>query len=562
MRREVIGIDFGNSQSSIATWTAATMFPQLLHVDGGREGVTIPTVLALNPNNDSVEAFGNEAKKYYLEEKRNVKFASDFKRDLGKNAEANRYCKLFLQELAKFMKARYNVKELDPQNYAACIAHPATWTKEQVDLLKKYASEAGFPSEPEDGVYSVEDSIAVIHALKNFTATEFRFGDKTENYMVIDFGDATFDICVIRTSFWGNALKIISTSGDPMLGGRKFDEIIEYLFFKNNESIVKSDLSERELAELRDKCKKAKEGFSENFRMNDVVTQPFHISRGQYSLTISKQEFQNICKDRGIFEKIKRSIHEALDKAGTDVSEIKKVILTGGSAKWYFLREIVANEFAFGEDAIFLTEHPFTDVASGCAIKAGFATSTERVWVKYKLGDDGKWSDPKCILNPGRNVSPEEEMMYIGTIVGTQYVKPYRITLSWWTGFDEENLQKSEDDAVVEFYARSNWPPFDRLKRVWQVLRNIDSPMMPDEYKIFLRYQEDKAGSIKYRFEIMDAQAALKESKRLREGDAAVQNMPDGHREVRTVLPGFISSFRAFKEMRSRKLTPLKKGAE
>ena len=72
---------------------------------------------------------------------------------------------------------------------------------------------------------------------ENITQKNFRFGNKPEHYMVIDFGGGTLDICIIKTDILGRTPKIISTSGDPQLGGKEFDEIIEHLFFRNNESI-------------------------------------------------------------------------------------------------------------------------------------------------------------------------------------------------------------------------------------------------------------------------------------------------------------------------------------
>ena len=148
------------------------------------------------------------------------------------------------------------------------------------------------------------------------------------------------------------------------MGGKEFDDIIEHKFFQNVDGISKSELSGRELAELSDKIKEAKETFSENFKTNELASFSFHLSSGQYSLTLSRSEFDNICKDRGIFDKIKKCIHDALDEAHLDVDKIKKVILTGGSSKWYFIRNIVAKEFALGGESIFLTENPFTDVAN------------------------------------------------------------------------------------------------------------------------------------------------------------------------------------------------------
>lgn len=581
MERKVIGIDFGSSQSSVSIMEiGSTGVPELLNVGGGRNGVTIPTLLALDANDDSVIDYGNNVRKHYREEKSgSVKFASNFKRYLGRTPSpdandseknANLYSRLFLKELASFVKNRFNVKELDPKDYVTCVAHPATWDERQIALLKKYVADAGFPVDPDMGIYSVEEPVAAMHTLKIQQSLNFRFGNRPEHYMVIDFGGGTLDICVIKTDILGRTPKIISTSGDPTLGGRDFDEIIEHLFFRNNEGIAKSDLSNREIAELNEKFKEAKEAFSENFANGDVWTQPFHIARGQYSLTVSKQEFSNICIDRQIFEKIKKSIREALAKAKIDVSTIKKVILTGGSSKWFFLREIVAKEFSLGGDSIFNTEQPFTDVANGCAIKIGRPDAPPEkrgVWVRYKVDGDKVWSAPKCILKPARSIPTDEESLYIGTILGTQYVKPYRIVLSWWTGFEENNLEKSEDEAIIEFYARSNVPFLDSIKGTIRALRHLSYDPIPDEYKIYLQYREDEAGGKKYRFEILDSAASIKEKKRLalrsmvsgEKDKVDYDNLPDGYKEVGDILPGYIS-FRAIGGLKVRKLMQLKKG--
>ena len=93
MERKVIGIDFGSSQSSIAIMDiGSTSVPELLNVGGGRGGVTIPTLLALDPNDDSVIAYGNNVRKHYREDKGNVIFVSNFKRSLGTSPIADKYC--------------------------------------------------------------------------------------------------------------------------------------------------------------------------------------------------------------------------------------------------------------------------------------------------------------------------------------------------------------------------------------------------------------------------------------------------------------------------------------
>ncbi len=188
MERMVIGLDFGSSQSSIALMAiGSTGVPKLLPVGGGRDGNTVPTLLALDANDDSVVDYGNNVRKHYREGKQGtIKFASNFKRYLGRTPKpdaedneknANLYSKIFLKELAKCVKEKLNVKELNSKDYVTCIAHPATWDKTQVDLLKQYVEEAGFPSDPDMGIYNVEEPVAAMHALKA-QQSSFRFGNR------------------------------------------------------------------------------------------------------------------------------------------------------------------------------------------------------------------------------------------------------------------------------------------------------------------------------------------------------------------------------------------------
>ena len=558
MGRKIIGVDFGSSQSSIAIMEIGSDGkPELLNVGGGRNGVTIPTLLALDPNDDTVLDFGTNVRQHYREES-TTKFVSNFKRYLGSKStdinndeqkKSNKYCKLFIKELAEYVRKHYNVDHLDAEDYATCFAYPATWSEEQIKLLKEYAEDAGFPD-----IHIIPEPVAAMHALK--IQDNFRFGDKKENYMVIDFGGGTLDICIIETDILGRTPKILSTSGDPTLGGKEFDGRVEHLFFRNNENIKKSDLSLREIAELEEKFKEAKEAFSENFLINDVATQAFHIARGQYSLTTSKQEFNNLCRDLGIYEKIKKAIREALQKANKVETDIQKVILTGGSSKWFFLKKIIADEFSLVGDKVFLTTNPYTDVANGCAVAVGrpdAPPAKKGIWVRFQL-DSKPCSESKCILFPGRSSSFEKEMMYIGKICGTRYVRPYKITLSWWTGLDETKLEPAGENAIIEFYARTNFPVFGRIKSGINGFRGMNVIQTPDEYLIYLQYSEDASGTVKYVFKIVDSNAAIKENA-ISNGKAA-DSFPNGYCETGAILPGYISS-RSMLGFKTRKLTPL-----
>ena len=90
MSRKVLGIDFGCSQSSIAIMDiGSTGSPTLIPVGGGTR-ITIPTLLAVEKNDDSFRACGYDVCTLFQEnEIETVKFASNFKRYLGRESKDN-----------------------------------------------------------------------------------------------------------------------------------------------------------------------------------------------------------------------------------------------------------------------------------------------------------------------------------------------------------------------------------------------------------------------------------------------------------------------------------------
>ena len=148
-KRKVIGIDFGSSQSSIAIMDiGSNIQPELLNVGGGRNGQTMPTVLALDKNDDTLRAAGNEVRLRYREvADSSCKLVSDFKRYLGSSPDsadtseiadlrkhAEIYAKTFLREMARVVERRFNVarEALSSEDFATCVAHPASWSDDRV----------------------------------------------------------------------------------------------------------------------------------------------------------------------------------------------------------------------------------------------------------------------------------------------------------------------------------------------------------------------------------------------------------------------------------------------
>ena len=560
-KRKVIGIDFGSSQSSIAIMEiGSNIQPELLNVGGGRNGQTMPTILALDKNDDTLRAAGNEVRQRYKEvADSSCKLVSNFKRYLGTAPDpsdspevaetrryAEKYAKTFLREMARIVERRFNVARdgLSPDDFATCVAHPASWSDDQVRLLKKLVKEAGFPVDPDRGVYSISEPVAAVHALRMGDGLGFRFGEKPEHFIVIDFGGGTLDVCVIQTDILGRAPKIISTAGDPELGGKEFDDMIERIFFRNNSDYISKDaLAPSERFELRDRIKEAKEAASEHFSKGEDHTHSFQLHSGQFELHLYRNEFANMVKDAGIYDKIKSCIHDALDQANLDTDQITKVVLTGGSSRWFFLREIVAKEFALGGERIFLTDTPFTDVATGCAVSIGLsdqAPKKDGIWVKFRLSEKKPWSEAKCLLAPGRNDSREKTGgQYLCDISGTKYLSSWRIHLSWWHGLKKDALEPIGSEAVIDAFCRSNYPIFERIKNGIDGFRGRETHKLEDKYKVYLRYKEDAAGVCTYWFEIVDHAADLYDKVLKTKGEDEAKKLPTkGFRHIGMVIPG------------------------
>lgn len=548
--RKIIGIDFGSSQSSISKMNIGSDgMPDLYNLGGGIKGKYMPTMMAVDENDDTVIAYGNDVAQYIEQPKEDgVKFVMDFKRYLGQ-PDANKYCKEYLKCLASVVKKMEGVQdgELSSDQYATCIAHPASWSAEQIELLKKFTVEAGFPSDPNRGMYTVPEPVAAMHALRVQESVGFRFGDRSENYMIIDFGGGTLDICVIQTDMLGSTPEIKGKSGDPELGGKDFDDIIKLWFFRQNQVLKEDALSPRDRAALMREVRKAKHFCSENFNrgLEDAVC-PIDLCGSSFTFKISRQNIEDLCKANGYFKKIEDAIDAAMNEAHVTIADITKVILTGGSSKWFFVRKLVISKFALPDDAVVLTDNPFTDVAVGCAVFKGRTSEPKikkGIWVKWKKAANDEWSKPIRILAPARlSDTIEAQNIHIGTLQETSYLKPYNIHLSWWTGYDESDLEKSGKDAVIEFYARSNYPFLDTFRGFACAVRKTIYKPLSDEYQIYLKYQEETdAEGKKYRFEILDVEAAERERVLLNSGKEEAENMPEGSREVGDILPGYRS---------------------
>ncbi len=525
--RKVIGIDFGSSQSSIAIMDiGASSPPNLFSFQGSKRndnGIPeqMPTVLLLDKNDDHVIAIGNQVD----ESEKNCpdnKYVSDFKRLLGTDnqeaKDASRYAEIFLAELMKQVKSTES-SSLTPTKYATCIAYPAAWNESQVALLKSLVEQAGFPKDPRRGVYVLPEPVA---ALRSHL---IHYDNKPETILVLDFGGGTLDVCIVETDIGGTDPIVLGIAGDAALGGRDFDLLLIDYFekvFKDKHLDYKT-LADQPRHDLDKAIREVKEHLSDNLKNNDeYCVSLIWPGVGKLKHSLSKVDFENLMKDKGIRERIRTCVKNGIADSGISPKEITRAILTGGSSLWYFVKEIVLKECNLEKtpDKVVISETPFTDVAIGCAMsKARTKETTERegLWVRWRLDGQDEWQRPRNILRCGRSSEDSEiRIQSLGKIEHSRFWKPFRIEFSFWEGDEEWHQQPYRDGkhAVVDFHARSNHPLLKRPRDIFNAamgrLDRIDRDFK-DVYECFLLCREFHSGGAVFKLEIRDRKASTSE---------------------------------------------------
>ena len=500
----VIGIDFGSTYSAIAIQEIGTLkAPQLIKFSGDK--FYVPTVLALEEDDEGetkVVAWGDRVSKAH----KDSKIVSHFKRDIIEPEPE--YCSLkFLAALRAFLVSEKGVN-LDSGNYITCIAHPAGWNKTRIDSLKDLVKRAGFPG---DKIRTIEEPVAAAYSQILSEESDFEFGGKPENNLVIDFGGGTLDICIVGTDYGtrGPSVRVVSeeVKDGKNIGGKDFDEkISKYVrdcknlseAYNKEGSWLKHDFdlyvrANKECASEKFSSGKGSYVFGSMVRFGGASG--FEVKKDTW-LRWDKSSFSGIFAE--LVENFKCLIDGAIEKSGLLPSEIDKVILTGGSSRWWFVRRLVEEKFSHIKDRIFITKNPYTDVAVGTAIAfgRGRGRGTERIsglWLAcaYDPKDDNpenwKWTSPICIRKAGKTevsgVSPRNDLP-LQKKLETQYVFPHRI------GFKVYDDNGKTHYAVVELYARKNFPLIQKIKRVPGMFKKKVHEIA-DEYTVQAEYNAD-----------------------------------------------------------------------
>lgn len=370
---KVIGIDLGTTNSCVSVYERGES-----KVIPNKEGKnTTPSVVAFTDKGEIL--VGDTAKRQAVTNPEKTIFS--IKRIMG----------LMMNEKnAQEAKSRLPYHITDRNGACAVEIAGKTYTPQEISakvLMKlKEDAEAYLGQKVVDAVITVpayfNDSqrkatkeagtiagLNVLRIINEPTAAALAYGlDKkeAEKIVVYDLGGGTFDVTVLETG--DNVVEVLATGGNAFLGGDDFDNaLIDFLVseFKSESGIdLKGDVMA--LQRLKEAAENAKKELSSAMETNINLpfitadaTGPKHLTK-----TISRAKFEGLIEN--FVSQTISKINEVVKDANVSKSDIKEVVMVGGSTRVPLVQEEVKKAF---DKELNKSVNPDEVVAIGAAIQ-------------------------------------------------------------------------------------------------------------------------------------------------------------------------------------------------
>ena len=344
---KIIGIDLGTTNSCVAVMEGGE--PVVIpNAEGAR---TTPSVVGFTKTGDRL--VGQVAKRQAITNPENT--VSSIKRKMGTNE-----------------KVTLGGKEYTPQQISAMILQKLKADAEA--YLGETVTEAVITVPAYFNDSQRQATIAGLNVrriINEPTAASLAYGiDKEEDQkiMVYDLGGGTFDVSIIEMG--DGVTEVLSTNGDTHLGGDDFDQrIIDWMadaFQKENGIDLRKDKMAAQ--RLKEAAEKAKIELSS--AMTSQINLPFITADAtgpkHLDMTLTRAKFNELTVD--LVDRTMTPVRKALADAGLRASDLKKVLMVGGSTRIPAVYDAVKKELNCEP---FKGINPDECVAVGAAIQGG-----------------------------------------------------------------------------------------------------------------------------------------------------------------------------------------------
>jgi molecular chaperone DnaK len=372
---KIIGIDLGTTNSVVAVMEGGE--PKVIINSTGNR--TTPSVVGFtdkgdrlvgqparhqqvtNPENTvfSIKRFMGRRHDEVQSEEKIVPYAVEGSGDdlvkvsvQGKSLSAPEISAMILQDLKKTAE-----DYLGETVERAVITVPAYFNDSQRQATKDAGEIAGLKV---DRIINEPTAAALAYGLEKNT---------NQRIAVFDLGGGTFDVSILDVG--DGVFEVLASNGDGHLGGDDFDQkLIDFLAdeFRKTDGI---DIREDPMAlqRLKEAAEKAKIELSQ--QLETAVNLPF-ITADQngpkhLQVTVTRAKFEELCKE--LVERLRIPCETALKDGGLSPSDVKEVVMVGGSTRIPSVQAI-AQEI-FKTDSLDKSINPDEVVAIGAAIQGG-----------------------------------------------------------------------------------------------------------------------------------------------------------------------------------------------
>lgn len=352
---KVIGIDLGTTNCCVAVMEGgeAVVIP---NPEGAR---TTPSVVGFKKDGERV--VGETAKRQAITNPDRTVIS--IKRHMGTNHKTTIDGKNFTpQEISAIILQKL---KSDAEAYLgqpitqAVITVPAYFNDSQRQATKDAGKIAG---------------LEVLRIVNEPTAAALAYGvdkESDQTILVYDLGGGTFDVSILELG--DGFFEVKATSGDNLLGGDDFDQvIINYLaaeFKKENGiDLLKDKAAVQRLKDAAEKAKKELSGI-----LTTTISLPFitvidgvprHLEIG-----LTRAKFEEL--STSLVERTLGPTRQALQDAGMTSANIDKVVLVGGSTRIPAVQEAIKK---LTSKEPHKGVNPDEVVALGAAVQAGVLT--------------------------------------------------------------------------------------------------------------------------------------------------------------------------------------------